>query len=128
MDNVDISTSYITKLFNDSVLSSICPENLKMADITPTHKKEETILKNNYRPVSILPCVSKLFEQNMYDQIWQFMERHLSAHLCGFREGYSREYFSMVMLEKCKKALDKRIKHKILFNGNDMGHWNRRRI
>ena len=46
----------------------------------------------------------------------------------GIGEGYSTEYCLMVMLEKCKKALDKRIKHRILFNGNDMGHWNRRRI
>ena len=93
--------------FNDSVLSSVFPEKLKMADITPTHKKEETIFKNNYSPVSILPCVSKLFERNMYDQVGIFMERHLSTHLCGFRRGYSAEYCLMAMLEKCKKGLDR---------------------
>ena len=78
-----------------------------MADTTQTHNKDETILKNNYRPVSILPCVSKLFEGNMYDQIWLFMEKHLSVHLCGFRKGYNTEYCLMEMLEKCKNALDK---------------------
>ena len=107
VDNVDICTPYITKIYNDSVLSSVFPEKLKMADITPTHKKEETIFKNNYRPVSILPCVSKLFERNMYDQVWIFMERHLSTHLCGFRKDYSAEYCLMAMLEKCKKGFDR---------------------
>ena len=76
-----------------------------MADLQ--NKTEETFLKNNYRPVSILPCVSKLFERNMYDQVWLFMERQLSAHLCGFRKGYSTEYCLIAMLEKCKNALGK---------------------
>ena len=109
MDNVDryICTPYITKIYNDSVLSSIFLKNLKRVDITTTHKMVENILKNNYRPVSILPCVSKLFERNTYDQIWLSMERHLSAHLCGFRKGYSTEYCLIAMLEKCKKALQK---------------------
>ena len=67
VDNFYICTSCITKIINDSVQSSNFPENLKMDDITLTHKKDETILKNIYRPVSILLCVSKLFERNMYD-------------------------------------------------------------
>jgi hypothetical protein len=107
VENADICTPYITKIYNDSIASSKFPELLKLADITPAHKKDETILKNNYRPVSILPCVSKIFGRNMYDQIWTFIEKHLSPYLCGFRKGYSTEYCLIAMLEKWRKALDK---------------------
>ena len=42
---------------------------LKMADITPVHKKESRSAKNNYRQVSILPNISKLYERIMFKQI-----------------------------------------------------------
>ena len=43
-----------------------------MADITPLFKSDEKILKNNYRPVSILPTVSKIYEQCLYDEINEY--------------------------------------------------------
>ena len=106
IDNVKACAPDITRIYNDSVLNYTFPDLLKMADITPAHKKDETTLKNNYRPISILPSVSKLFERIMYDQIWTFIETYLSAYLCGFRKGYSTEYCLISMLEKGKKALD----------------------
>ena len=40
-----------------------------MADIIPGHKKDEKTKKENYRPISILPTVSKIFEIILYNQI-----------------------------------------------------------
>ena len=37
------------------------PNELKLADITPTLKRDDSTLTKNYRPVSVLPCVSKFF-------------------------------------------------------------------
>ena len=51
---------------------------LKLADITPLHKKLETTLKENYRPVSLLPVVSKLFERLMQKQMTGYIEKFLS--------------------------------------------------
>ena len=65
------------------------------------------LTKDNYRPISILPAVSKVFEKIMYDQIEIYMNTHLSDYLCGFRKGYSTQYCLLSMLEKWKKALDK---------------------
>ena len=48
---------------------SVFPEELKQADIKPIHKKESRNEKENYRPVSILPNLSKIFERCMYDQL-----------------------------------------------------------
>ena len=79
-----------------------------MADITPAYKKGETTDKGNYRPVSILPSVSKIFERHMYDQINSYMNSYLSPYLCGFRKNYSAQYCLIAMLERWKKALDKK--------------------
>jgi len=100
VDNGDICSYYINEIYNESVLSSNFPGPLKMADITPAHKKGDTSKKENYRPVSILPSISKIFERNMYDQIYRYMNNHLSNYLCGFRKGYSTQYCLIAMLEK----------------------------
>ena len=107
-ENKDICSPHINKIFNDSILSCTFPGPLKLADITPAHKKNETTKMDNYRPVSILPTVSKIFERSMYDQIYAYMDNHLSHFLCGFRKGYSTQHCLMIMLEKWRKALDKR--------------------
>ena len=109
IENSDICSPHITQIYNESILSCNFPDLLKMADITPVHKKDEKTKMDNYRPVSILPTVSKLFERNMYDQIYAYIDHYLSKYLCGFRKGYSTQHCLMVMLEKWRRALDKRM-------------------
>ena len=81
---------------------------MKEADITPAHKKDEKCDKKNYRPVSILPSVSKVFEKVMYKDIEVYMKKYISPYLCGFRKGYSAEHCLIAMLEKMKRSLDQR--------------------
>ena len=83
---------------------------MKQADITPSYKKNEKCAKENYRPISILSSLSKIFEKQMHDDITQFMIDKLSPYLCGFRKGYSTQYCLAVMLDKFKKAIDKKDK------------------
>ena len=97
--NGDICAPYITKIYGDSVNEGIFPYALKHADITPGHKKGENTNKDNYRPVSILPTISKIFERNMYKDIDNYMQRYLSPSLCGFRKGYSAQHCLLAMLE-----------------------------
>ena len=104
--NINICTPYLTKIYGDSVNTENFPAALKKGDITPGHKKGVTTDKGNYRPVSILPSVSKFFERNMYRDIDKYMQRYLSPSLCGFRKGYSTQHCLLVMLENFKKALD----------------------
>ena len=49
-------------------------------------------LSKNYRPVSILPVVSKVFERIMHKQLTIFIDQHLSPYLCGYRKGYSTQH------------------------------------
>ena len=105
-ENYDIISPFVTKIYNDSITNLNFPDPLKQADITPTHKKGDTTNKENYRPVSILPSVSKIFERIMFDQISGYIDKYLSPYLCGFRKGYSTQHSLIVMLEKWRKALD----------------------
>ena len=104
--NNDICHQYITKIYNNGLIHSSYPSNLKMGEITPVHKKDETTNKENYRPISILPTVSKIFEKILYPQIYTYFNRKLSAKICGFRKGYGPLYTLLPLLEKFKKALD----------------------
>ena len=99
-EHKDLCIPVITKLYSDSVNSSIFPSALKCADITPGHKKDKTTLKNNYIPVSILPTVSKIYESNMYRDIESYIQKYLSPKLSGFRKGYSTQHALLDMIEK----------------------------
>ena len=64
-------------MYNDSSNNCNLPNALKRADVTPVHKKEERIKKGHYRPISILPPVSKIFERNMFEQISSYIDKYL---------------------------------------------------
>ena len=72
----------------------------------PSHKQLERTSVKNYRPISLLPCISKLYERDMYNQIKCYMENYLSPYLFGFRKAHSTEQYLNTMLENWKKALD----------------------
>ena len=63
IESVDIFSDVLCNNFNNSIVSSNFPQCLKLTDITPLHNKEKNILKGNYRPVSILLNLSKIFEK-----------------------------------------------------------------
>ena len=108
MDTCEISSSYIITIYNNSITNSCYPSPLKWADNTPVHKKDNRSLKSNYRSISILPSLSKIFHQIIHDQILIFVEQYLPPYLCGFRKGYSTQYCLIIMLEHWKKALGNR--------------------
>ena len=72
-DNKDLFSYFISASFNNAVN----PNELKQADIKPIYKKESINEKENYRPVSILPNLSKIFERCMYDQLKDHFDKLL---------------------------------------------------
>ena len=77
-----------------------------MANKTPIFKKGSKNKKENFRPVSILPVLPKIFENPMSKQLSTFFENILSRFQCGFRKGYNTQHCLLLMLEKCKLAVD----------------------
>ena len=109
VETKEIVSDYIKKISNDSKFDEIFPTSLKLADVMPIHKKDAKTVKENYRPVSLLPNISKLFERDMYEQIIEYINKFLSPYLFGFRKGHSTEQCLNIMLEKWKKALDQKL-------------------
>ena len=84
---------------NGALSQGIFPDSLKLANITPVHKKGETTDKENYRPVSVLPLFSKIFEKVIYDQLSQYLEKYLNSLLCGFRKAHSSQHALFKLLQ-----------------------------
>ena len=104
---IDIIVKPLQGIWNEEILiNKKFPSKLKMADISPIFKKLESVKKGNYRPVSVLPVVSKVFERIMDTQTNEYMEKFLSPYLCGYRKGYSCQHALLVMIERWKKSLD----------------------
>ena len=74
--NGDICSIIIIPDLNRCIANGTFPINLKYADITPIFKKNDLLLKINYRPVSILPTVSKIYENIFYAQITSVFRRY----------------------------------------------------
>ena len=64
----EISKS-ITDMINKSIYGGTFPDCVKLAEVIPVCKKADNRKKENYRPVSILPCLSKIFERVKADQL-----------------------------------------------------------
>ena len=62
---------------------------MKLTDITPVNKNADVTNKLNYRPISGLCSISKLFEKIIQRQIATYIEKFLSPFLCGYRSGYN---------------------------------------
>ena len=84
------------------------PDELKLADVLPIHKGKEKSVKGNYRPISILPSLSKVFEKIIFSRIIKFMESKLSILLCGFRSKHSTQHALFKLLQKWQSSLDKK--------------------
>ena len=80
------------------------PPDLKLAYVTPVYKKKSRNLKDNYRPVSILSNICKIYERCLYDQIQVFFGS-IKYH-CGFGRGENAQHCLITLIEKWKKSVD----------------------
>ena len=106
-DNADIFSEFIFHNFNNSIFDATFPSELKNVNVIPVFKKKDRINVENYRPVSILPNLSKIYERCLYDQMYKYFNHILSKWQCGFRKGFSTQHCLLVMTEKWRKCLDK---------------------
>ena len=84
-DNADVFANFILQNFNKCIIDGKFPYQLKKADVSPIFKKRNQNDKTNYRPVSILPSLSKIYQRLIYNQINQMTVNALSIFQCGFR-------------------------------------------
>ena len=87
-DSSNIYAESLQITFNDDIEDCSFQDKLKSADVFSLHKAEAKTSKKNYRPVSVLPMVSKVLERIMDRQIIKYITPFLSISLCGFWKGF----------------------------------------
>ena len=102
----DFFADYIYLQFNEAVDSLKFADFFKSADISAAFKQGSRNKKENYRPISILPLISKIFEKIICRQLSNHFDNILSKFQCGFRKGYSPQHCLLLMIDKWKKAVD----------------------
>ena len=85
-ESLDIYLPYLTKSINYTINEGKFPAELKHSEVIPLFKKEDPLKKENYRPVSLLLHLSKVFERIIYKQINVYMENKLSKFITGLRK------------------------------------------
>ena len=105
-NNFDIFYRFFQANFNSAIETISFPEQTKYADVKPVFKKDFRTHKKNYRPISILPNVSKIYERCINKQLEEYFQALLSKYQCGFRKGYSVINALLSVIEKWRKFLD----------------------
>ena len=97
----------VSSLINLSFAKGIFPSRLKNAQVIPLYKKKDSLNKENYRPVSILPTTSKIFERVIHEQLSEYLDDMFNPFLAAFRKGYGCQTTLLRLLEDWRSALDK---------------------
>ena len=80
------------------------PSNLRLVDITAIYKEKDPQAKENYRPLNVLPMLSKVLEKLMQKQMNSFITDYLSDFLCGYRQGFSTPHALITFLESYRQS------------------------
>ena len=91
----------LTVILNQSLLNGIFPDALKIAIVKPLFKKGEKNCFNNYRPISLLPTISKKFERAIYFQQYNHFNKNnlLVEQQYGFRPQHSTELATIKLID-----------------------------
>ena len=105
--------SPLNHVFNLSFTSGIFPDAMKIAKVIPVFKKDDPAEIKNYRPISLLPILSKVLEKLAYKRLYKFLTDNnlLNPNQFGFRKGYSTEY---AIIQSCDKIISTLAKKNIL--------------
>ncbi len=133
-----IIVNSLTRIFNTAIYSKTVSSEWKLARVIPLHKNGPRNMLNNYRPISILPIVSKVFEKALYGQLYDYFVGNnlLSQNQFGFRQFHStasalldstnewfinmdRGQFNIAVFLDLQKAFDT-INHNILIKKLDL--------
>ena len=85
-------------LFNTSIETSQFPDSWKVARITPIFKEGDKTEKSNYRPISVLPVISKLFEKLVFNQLYHYMK--VNSLFTSDQSGFLRLHSTLTCLLK----------------------------
>ena len=103
----DISQS-LTIIINQMLTTGIFPDAFKLSKVIPLFKKGDSSLLVNYRPISLLPTISKVFERVIHDQMYEYFNQFnlLAEQQYGFRKQHSTEYAAIKLIDHVSKEME----------------------
>jgi len=99
----------LSKLINLSFETGVFPEILKISKVVPIFKKGSPLEPSNYRPISLLSNLEKIFEKLMYSRLSNFLDKYkvLYSRQYGFRKSHSTTHTILNIIERIRQNLDK---------------------
>ena len=103
-----IISKCVAHMINRSIDSGFFPDELKVAKVTPIFKKGDRSDPGNYRPISILPTISKLYERHVASQIYEYLSTFNLLHVeqSGFRQFHSCQTALTKLIDTWLKEMD----------------------
>ena len=107
--NVKILAKPLALLINSSFVEGVFPDDIEIADVCPIFKKGDKDKCGNYRPISLLSNLSKLYERCMHTRLYDFLAKSDTFYefQFGFRKQYSTNHALLSIVEEIKESLDK---------------------
>ena len=104
----DIISPCLTNIINRSLTTGVFPDSLKKARVTPVPKEGDKCNLSNYRPISVPPVFSKVFEKVAYTQLYDYLENNSIVHKqqYGFRAKKSTTQAILHFLQYLYKHTD----------------------
>ena len=107
--SANVIDSHLANIINNSdIAQNVFSEKENLACVRPIFKKNDREEIENYRPVSILNCFSKVYEKFLLETFKPFINSFLSEHVAAYRENCSTNHFLIRLIENWKKALDEK--------------------
>jgi len=106
--SINFVAPHIVNIINKSFTDGDFPDLLKIAKICPIYKAGEVSNISNYRPISVLPSFSKVFEKLVYNRLTNYLTKCsiLYKHQYGFRSNHSTSLAILEMIDKITDAMD----------------------
>ena len=98
----------LTIIINQMITTGIFPDAFKVSKVMPIFKKGDCSLMSNYRPISLLPTISKIFERVIHDQMYEYFNNFnlLAEQQYGFRKKHSTEYAAIKLIDHVSKQME----------------------
>ena len=103
----------LTLIINQMITTGVFPDSLKVSKIIPLFKKGDSSLLSNYRPISLLPTISKILERILYNQLYEYFDNNhlLAEQQYGFPSNHSTEYAAVKLVDHISKEMEKLVDH-----------------
>ena len=90
------------------ITTGVFPDSLKVSKIIPLFKKGDSSLLSTYRPISLLPTISKIFERILHNQLYEYFDNNylLAEQQYGFRSNHSTEYAAVKLVDHISKEME----------------------